>query len=74
MALLIRLITVLVLASPLIACDDPCAALQKKVCQPKTSKLRRQYANYCKLMQDKDRRDNLPAHTCESVLEHLSKR
>ncbi len=74
MALLARLAALLLLASPLIACDDPCAELDKKVCQPKTSRLKRLYSGHCKLMQEKERRENLPSRTCESVLEHLSKR
>lgn len=71
---LTALIFVLTLASPLAGCEDPCAELEVKVCQPKTRALKRDYKTHCKLMGETDRREHLPAETCKSLLKHLSSR
>ncbi|MFO0748703.1 MAG: hypothetical protein U1F43_24025 [Myxococcota bacterium] len=54
------------------ACADPCKDLEKKVCEdPKYLKA---HKKHCDLMQDQDRRENLPKDACKGILDFLTKR
>jgi len=64
----------LALALPFTGCSDPCGQLEVKVCQPTNPKLKREFASACKLLGEPKRRDNLSKATCQSILDHLSKR
>jgi len=70
----VPILIALLLTLPLSACSDPCGELEAKVCQVTSPKLRREYAKACELIQEPRRRENLTKDTCESILNHLSKR
>ncbi|MFT7580368.1 MAG: hypothetical protein ACI9MR_002037 [Myxococcota bacterium] len=72
--LLTALAFLLTLAMPVSGCEDPCAELEVKVCQPKTRALKRDYKTHCKLMGDSDRREHLSKDSCKSLIKHLSSR
>lgn len=74
LARLAPIVLSLLIALPAAGCADPCGELEVKVCQAATPKLKREYAQACKLMEDSKRRDNLTKDTCKSILDHLSKR
>jgi len=58
--------------APLSGCDDPCKALEQKVCNdPKYLKTNKKH---CDLVSETDRRDNLPKAACKGILDSLSKR
>ncbi len=53
-------------------CDDPCAKLQKKVCEdPVYLKANKRH---CELLSESARRDALPGDFCTSILDSLAKR
>ncbi len=53
-------------------CDDPCAALEQKVCNdPVYLKANKKH---CDLISETDRRENLPKEACKGILDSLSKR
>lgn len=53
-------------------CDDPCAKLQKKVCEdPVYLKANKRH---CELLTESARRDALPGDFCTSILDSLAKR
>lgn len=54
-------------------CDDPCAELEQRVCQPKDESLQRAYQDHCKLMQEPERREALPGDACVSILKHIDR-
>jgi|GEM_PF-1393380 len=69
-----KLLTPILLALSIVAmgCDDPCAKLQKKVCEdPVYLKANKRH---CELLNESARRDALPADFCTSILDSLAKR
>lgn len=56
---------ILLAATALAGCDDPCDKLERKVCVELDDDRR------CKLMQDSWRRDRLSDETCKGILDAL---
>lgn len=65
------LLLIAALGFALIACDDPCEKLHKKVCDDPT--YLRTNKRHCELMNEQARREALPKDYCESIIKSIAK-
>lgn len=61
------LLLMLLLAGPVGGCDDPCAELEKRLCEELKDKKR------CKVIREPDRRELLSGEACKRMLKAVGR-